>query len=454
MVDTAPAVRRTLAVALLALVLLTAWLVLGMPGDGGPPGTPEEEVARPPTPVLREPVPQEPAPTEDEAEAEAPSEPSTVADEPADEPTVERRRAVDARTRVGSGRLRVRSLFGGVLWIGRGGSLPLDAAAAPAAAALAEGFVRRVGDSASGSWTVDDLAPGPLRVLVADAEGQRFVRDDLWLLADETLELEAFESPTAQLDLTVLGPDGRAVPFARVGLLGDRPGGARDALGFAAASLLGVTDGTGRARVCVPLGGWRLLVEGGGPTPEVDLGLAPYVLDGGSRIADGRRELTIERTPGAVLRGDLLDPDDLGFAQRRIAAWSPVGPGPTQREALALGLPVDALATVHVATVGADRRFVLAGLPAHSVLHLRALVESDLTHGDAFAPLTLARAGELGVEVTQRAGATLELDVVEVGGSSAIASFTAELPGTWPGRARTGRDGRLVWSDLRPHESA
>ena len=457
----APAARRTLVGALLALLALAAglfaWLGGGAERAARGPGEP---VAAPLPAVLREPLEEratqgtgssedadEVAPEVDGGEPGVPGEPAGD----------RRRRVADGPAPPGEGRLVLRPPMEGVVWVGCGGSLPLDAPAAPAAAALAGGFVRRIGGSGhSGERVVGGLPPGPLRLLVALPGGARIERDDLWILPDETLDLgELAPQPTQTLVLLVRGPDGAAVPDVLVARLGERPGGARDALGVGAAIPLAHTDANGLAQVDLPIGGWTLRLVDLRPPPFQAARLAPLTLDGASWDEEQEpRVLEVELGVGAAVQGDLLDPDELGFAGRKVAAWSPAGPGPDPRAALALGVPVDALATVFGATVGADRRFAFTGLPGDALLRLRALVDSDLSRPDAFAPPLTARAGERDLVLEQRAGATLALELVDGSTLAPIPSFTAELAGTWPGGARSGRDGRLEWTGLRPFEAA
>jgi hypothetical protein len=441
MAATAPAVRRALGAATLAALALAAALYLALSREAPSPLAWIEEPASASEPTR--------APVDLEAQAPAPNaetEPAEAAPAPAG-PDPGSRRAASEPAPIGTGSLLVVCpLREARLFVGRGGSLPLDALAAPAAAALAGGFLRPCGANPGGGWSVDGLSPGPLRVLVAGPGGQRLELDGLWILAGETLRLFAdLERAPGALTLSVLAPDGRGVPGARVALAGDRPGGASDALGLGAASPLGVTGPDGTFPFVPRAGGWRLRV--------LAPGLALAVLDGESHRDDEPGELALEPGPGAEIHGDLLDPDGLGFAGRTVAAWSPTGPGPLPR-ALALGVPVDALATVHGATVSPEGRFAFHNLAADAFLQLSALVDGDLAHGDGFADAVFARAGERGVLVTQRAGATLELAVVDRDTLAPIERFSAELAGTWPGGVRSGRDGELVWKRLRPFERA
>lgn len=442
MAATAPAVRRALGAATLAALALAAALYLALSREVELPSARVDQPARASEPVR--------APVQVEEEAPAPgAETETQAGAPAPaEPDPGTRRAASEPAPVGTGRLRVECpVREARLFVGRGGSLPLDALAAPAAAALAGGFLRPCGANPGDGWSVDGLAPGPLRVLVAGPGGRRQEFDGLWILAGETLRLFAdLERAPAALTLSVLAPDGRGVPGARVELAGDRPGGASDALGLGAASPLGVTGPDGTFQFVPRVGPWRVRVLGPG--------LASAVLDGGSHPDDEPGELALEPGPGAEIHGDVLDPDGLGFAGRTVAAWSPTGPGPLPRAALEQGVPVDALATVHGAAVTPEGRFAFHGLAGDAFLQVRALVDGDLARGDGFADAVFARAGERGVLVTQRAGATLELSVVDRDTLAPIERFSAELAGTWPGGVRGGRDGELVWKRLRPFERA
>jgi hypothetical protein len=448
MVATAPAVRRALAGALLALCVLAAALFVWVRRAGEAPTRPAEEPVSPATAQLREPVAAEPVPGSDPEPAQdaPPEQPEALA--PSVEPQPEARRAAAEREPLQSGSLHIEAdldpLLGEArLLVGSGGSLALDAPAAPAAAELAGGWLRDCGAYVPGGRDVHGLRPGPLRVLIAQPGGPRVELDGLWVLAGETLRVVVPAPDTARIALRVLAPSGAPLLGARVALVGDRPGGARDALGGGAASPLGATGPDGVVVVHPPIGAWRLRVTASGPADHV---FAPYVLDGESWPGDEPRELEIVLTPGLEIAGDLLDPDALGFAGRRIAGWSPIGPGPAPRAALELGLPLDVLATVAAAVVTPERRFAFRGLAAEAVL--------ELARGDGFAPPVRARAGQQGVSVTQLAGATLELEVLAADTRAPLADFTAELAGTWPGRTRRGSDGRLAWSGLRPFAAA
>lgn len=443
MAATAPAVRRALAGALLAALALAAALYLALGRDDAAPAlrTGDPAAAREP---LRTPVD---VVDESQTSMEPPpadSEPDPGPSAPA-EPVPGVRRAASEPESQGAGRLHVEcSAPGARLWVGRGGSLPLDAPAAGVAATLAGGFLRDIGANLGGSWGVDGLTPGPLRVLVVGQGGQRLELDGLWILAEESLLIVAdLERAPAALTLRVLAPDGNAVEGARIALLGDRPGGT---LGLGAASVVGTSGPAGTIQFVPPIGGWRLRVAAPG--------LAPAVIEGESNADDEPRLLDLAPGPAAEVSGDVLDPDGLGFSQRIVVGWNPTGPGPGPQAALELGIPADALATFAGAAVTPEGRFALRGLAQDALLDLRALVDSHLAHGDGFSSPVRARAGERGVQLTQRAGATLELSVFELGTQTPIESLSAELAGTWPGGVRSGRDGRLVWQRLRPYEAS